>query len=149
MPKAEVWDSLTWMPFLKRWICVMHVFKVWLIYWISQKVIESIGVISAHWFIRWTTKTTKSIFWSAVFWAYIKKCFKQKWVSFSLIIVLNISFSKNKNSTKTTCVSNCLKQKESFPLLLDHYPYHNFLTWTLFSYFWQRILNERHSFVQN
>ena len=23
----------------------MHVFKVWLIYWISQKVIESIGVI--------------------------------------------------------------------------------------------------------
>ena len=162
-----------------------------MIYWIYQKAIESISVISVHWFIEGALNES---FGQPFFWANIKIFLKQKGVSFSLIVVLNISFGTttkknnlcerqlilnialNKNSTKslcerialntklnkkTTCVNifhitknNLCEQlfeekKESFPLLLDHYPYHNFLTWTLFSYFWQRILNERNSFVQN
>ena len=36
------------MLLLKQFINVMHVSGVWLIYWIYQKAIESIGVISAQ-----------------------------------------------------------------------------------------------------
>ena len=41
----------TLMPFSKWRICGMHVSRVRLIYWIDQKAIESISVISVHWFI--------------------------------------------------------------------------------------------------
>ena len=60
----------------------MHVSRVWLIYLIYQKAIESIGVISAQdhlinqsWFVDNTRRFEKG-------------------ASFSLIIVLNMSFNK-------------------------------------------------------
>ena len=93
----------TLMPFSKWRICGMHVSWVRLIYWIDQKAIESISVISVHWFIEGALNES---FGQPFFGANIKKFWNKRgclsaWSLFLIFLLVQ-------QLKKTTSVSDSL-----------------------------------------